>query len=812
MTVYIDVTYVLSVAFRSGIPRVVQEVVRRLLRRGAFAFRPVFFSTVFNAYRHVDAEKLRDVLDAGRQSAPGLLLPRTFTLDEVSPGDVFLDIDAVWHLSPRRSVVYPRLKRAGAKIVSYVYDIIPVTDPEFCHPNSVNNFLYYIGAVVEHADVILASTRSTLDEIAALQRSLNLPPTPSSATWLGADFVPAGENGSAEKIEDGVRTAVAAGRYILSVGTLQPLKNQSLLLDAFDRALFAKGLNLVLAGKVGWSVAALEGRIRNHPLLGKQLFFCEQPSDAAIDFLYRNAFCLAFPTRREGFGLPLVEALQRGTPVLASDIPVLREVGGDFCRYFSPDDADSFVSTVVPLIDAEGEYAGLREKVAGYKPVSWEDVAERMEASLQGLRPAFPYPLPRRIRQIVILSARVEDLLATLPFIERFMPFIEEAVICCPDAMEAPLKAAYRGRLALNCLADSQVLGGRPLPDDHATRNLFLRCLAVRRPEIDDVFIMSDDDYRPIRLLSEGDFLSGGKYKVRYCHRLEEWRGWQFAPTSFDRSMYNTAAFLRDRGLPTWMYDSHSPQVIDKRVFVEMLDALPGVEGADISDWSVYQNYFNARYGTVVENLPCATLAWPERPEMWEMRVNPDDYLFENYYAASYAPGGLFEGLSPEFGENAAVEGVMKVARYAKAVAENREARAMFAAYRETYHAVFGEYPALWLSLGEEKMALSLPRFLAIRENHHIFVPVAIVSGGTAPGSFEVSWRAWLPDGSLAAAVGRMEVRLPRDEFALLLKLPFGGVNLKFEVSVFHEGRSCAARSVLRVMRPLAGGASETVL
>ncbi len=405
-TVYVDVTYVLRVAFRSGIPRVVQEVLIRLLRTGIPPLSPIFFDQESNAFRRVNADKLLSVLESGLQDMPGLIGEARFTPQMAAPSDVFFDLDAVWHLSPRRSLLYPAFKAAGVRIVSYVYDIIPVTDLEKCNLQAATNFLHYLGAVLADADLILASTQSTLDEIDQLCNQLGLPHRPGRTTWLGADFKARGPGAAAGAPPDPrALRAMEAGRYVLMVGTLQPMKNQKVVLDAFDKELFEKGVNLILAGKVGWDVEALEKRIRNHPLLGKRLFFLEQMNDATIDHLYRGAFCVAFATYREGFGLPTIEALQRGTPVLVSDLPVLREVGGDFCRYFDPSSPNSFIAALTPLLESEEAYHALREKVAAYRPVTWDAVSAKIADILE--ETLVPSPMWRALQKTALRLRRL---------------------------------------------------------------------------------------------------------------------------------------------------------------------------------------------------------------------------------------------------------------------------------------------------------------------------------------------------------------------------------------------------------------------
>jgi alpha-1,2-rhamnosyltransferase len=125
----------------------------------------------------------------------------------------------------------------------------------------------------------------------------------------------------------------------LVVGTIEPRKDIGRILGAFEQ-LWAEGscAALMLFGRAGWRSYDLIDTLHSHPELGKRLFWFEDGSDAELDFAYRHAAALIFASRCEGFGLPLVEAMQYGLPVLASDIPVFREIGGDYPDFFQPGD------------------------------------------------------------------------------------------------------------------------------------------------------------------------------------------------------------------------------------------------------------------------------------------------------------------------------------------------------------------------------------------------------------------------------------------------------------------------------------------
>jgi O-antigen biosynthesis alpha-1,2-rhamnosyltransferase len=127
-----------------------------------------------------------------------------------------------------------------------------------------------------------------------------------------------------------------AGTYLV-VGTIEPRKNQTLAVQAFE-LLWRRDhdVSLVLVGKRGWGSEPLVEHLRSHPRFGENLFIVDDAGDAELRWCYRRARALVFPSKAEGFGLPIVEAMRLGLPVFASEIPVHWEVGGTHCRFFDP--------------------------------------------------------------------------------------------------------------------------------------------------------------------------------------------------------------------------------------------------------------------------------------------------------------------------------------------------------------------------------------------------------------------------------------------------------------------------------------------
>jgi glycosyltransferase involved in cell wall biosynthesis len=124
------------------------------------------------------------------------------------------------------------------------------------------------------------------------------------------------------------------------VGTLSPRKQQALVLDAIDQ-LWGSGVkaSLCYVGSRGWHSEGFFRRVQSHAQFGRSLFWRDDLNDAELAYCYRNASGLVTASLGEGFNLPIVEALRQACSVIASDLPVHREVGGSHAVYFPKDDS-----------------------------------------------------------------------------------------------------------------------------------------------------------------------------------------------------------------------------------------------------------------------------------------------------------------------------------------------------------------------------------------------------------------------------------------------------------------------------------------
>ena len=171
----------------------------------------------------------------------------------------------------------------------------------------------------------------------------------------------------------------------LLVGTIEPRKGHTFVLDAFEK-LWNEGetSQLCIIGKIGWNVKRIGERIRNHPELGKRLFFVENATDAELNLCYSHATALISASIAEGFGLPIIEAAFHKIPAIVSDIPVFHEVGGDGALFFSLESPENLAKVVKTLVKLSPEER--LEMVQKISILTWKESANMILEVLQNKR------------------------------------------------------------------------------------------------------------------------------------------------------------------------------------------------------------------------------------------------------------------------------------------------------------------------------------------------------------------------------------------------------------------------------------------
>jgi glycosyltransferase involved in cell wall biosynthesis len=271
--------------------------------------------------------------------------------------------------------------RTGADLVHSLASVAPIVvrgaahvitlhDVNFMHHRTFNPVTTWgmsqvIPRAGRRADELIAVTAAARDDICA---TLGLAPDRFTVIHHGMDHAtPARPTGEAVLR---ARFGLGDDRIVLCVSAKRPHKNQEVLIRAL--ALLEPGMRLVLAGHAEpyeQTLRAITGELG----LSERVVFADWVDDADLEGLWAMAAVAAVPSLAEGFGLPLLEALAHGVPVVASDLPVLREIGADSPRFFDPRDPEAAADAIRDVLaappDAERERGWARR-------FSWEAAAE----------------------------------------------------------------------------------------------------------------------------------------------------------------------------------------------------------------------------------------------------------------------------------------------------------------------------------------------------------------------------------------------------------------------------------------------------
>ncbi|TCM20747.1 glycosyltransferase involved in cell wall biosynthesis [Novosphingobium sp. PhB165] len=223
------------------------------------------------------------------------------------------------------------LKEHGLRPVYLIHDLIPITHPEYCREGELAKHTVRMRNALRSASGIIVNSADTGNALARFGLEQGLPPVPQLVAHLGIETPGSGNAGSPHPRP-----------YFLSIGTIEARKNHMLLLDAWDhlrRELGADTPDLVLVGQRGWMAESTFARLDGaRPEHGKVIEL-QRCTDDDLDTWITHARALLMPSRVEGYGLPVLEAMLRGTPAIASDLAIYQEIGGNVPLLLDPDDA-----------------------------------------------------------------------------------------------------------------------------------------------------------------------------------------------------------------------------------------------------------------------------------------------------------------------------------------------------------------------------------------------------------------------------------------------------------------------------------------
>jgi glycosyltransferase involved in cell wall biosynthesis len=335
----------------------------------------------FRNFRHVlkrgDSARLFDLLLHGsanfRARLTAILATAAMRGEREIAGQIYLNVG---HTGLNSSHLSPWLMDNGLRPVFLVHDLIPVSHPQYCREGEAIRHAERIGNALTTARGIIVNSNATKEDLANFARNKGMAMPPCQVAWLGVEPPPAGT----------FRAATTSVRpYFVMVGTIEARKNHRLILDVWSDLVARMGERapeLVIIGQRGWEAKeAIDLLDRPGPLKGhiREMGRC---GDAELSRLMTGARALLMPSFAEGFGLPLVEALQIGTPVIASDLTVFREIAGDIPEFCCPSDKDGWRKIVLDFAGSDSARERQLRRVAKFVAPQWSDHFELVDQFL----------------------------------------------------------------------------------------------------------------------------------------------------------------------------------------------------------------------------------------------------------------------------------------------------------------------------------------------------------------------------------------------------------------------------------------------
>jgi glycosyltransferase involved in cell wall biosynthesis len=288
------------------------------------------------------------------------------------------------HLTP----VPAEIRRPGKpRCLVTIFDVIPLIAPEHFTPDTVA-WMHTLLASTGPDDWFLCVSERTRDDLC--ERAA-VPAARVFVSHLAAApdlFYPCREPDRIAAVRE--RYGIPEGPYLLSLGKLEPRKNLVALIHVFERLVREENvpdLSLVLAGERGWQCDALFETVASHAQLGARIVFTGYVEDEDLAPLYSGALTFAYPSIYEGFGLPPLEAMQCGTPVVTSNTSSLPEVVGEAGLMLPPTDTDAWCHALRRIYRdaAYRQFLGARgiSRAAGF---SWERCGERIVAAYRAVQ------------------------------------------------------------------------------------------------------------------------------------------------------------------------------------------------------------------------------------------------------------------------------------------------------------------------------------------------------------------------------------------------------------------------------------------
>ncbi len=633
MKLYFDISEFIRTRATTGIQRVIREFLIRATKDELNLF-VIFYDIKFQKFYTLSLKEVVSFLENIQNYE--LCLDRPIDLFE--PFDeprIFLDFESFWNIPLKRPYLYNRLKESNYKIINFIHDLVPVFFPDTINDNTRRNFAVSLSAIYQYTDLVLFNSFSAQDDFNSLKKKLNFErPIATRTVHLGSDFDATESEGKNPYLH------ILNKDYLLFVGTIEPRKKQSTVLKVFDQLqLKYQNLNLVFIGKIGWNSQDFYDQLSNHELIDQRIFHFTGINDTQLRAFYQNAFLVTYLSKYEGYGLPICESLSHGKITITSKNSSLFEVGRNYADYIQYESLIELREIISLYLEDKDLYERKQQEIqANFKTSSWNSFYESVVSILNNFQKAEDFRKKHSKKlQLVFISINYELLKETILECDAKLDFVKEYLVITRENLLVKFET-LKSKHNIILIDESKLLGQLSNKFhllDHTHKNWLLRAAILNIKNLEDEFIMLDDDNRPLQNVDINFYITDdGKYNAYYFYNLIEWN---YQKSDYDQGQQHSLKALENHHLETYSYSCHKPQIINKKIFRESVELFleTGLKES-IDEWNIYFNYAVSRYPTLFNKKIFQTLNWPARPSDWEYKFIPENFIFENYYEELY--------------------------------------------------------------------------------------------------------------------------------------------------------------------------------
>ena len=300
----------------------------------------------------------------------------------MAPGDVLVSVGATW-VDPGHTEAVASVRSRGVKVVRMIYDLIPTIKPQWLEPAHTKAITGWVRSVLRESDCVLTISEFSRQEIERYCAECRFDVPPITVVRLG-DVL--GEASGRETPSPLPRFAPTRP-FFVCVSTLDVRKNHRLLYDAWTQLAARRGdacPDLVCIGTPHLYVADLLREIRQDRTVNRHIHVLHGIEDCELEWYYKNCESTIYPSKYEGWGLPVAESLGHGRMCLASNATSIPEISSDLPAFFDPYDVHGLVALVERVLDDPEWVHGREETIRqNFQPTGWHETAAQVLAAIQ---------------------------------------------------------------------------------------------------------------------------------------------------------------------------------------------------------------------------------------------------------------------------------------------------------------------------------------------------------------------------------------------------------------------------------------------